>query len=143
MARTVLLSRRALKSCVGSVSCAPFGKVNRTAFLSVSATQSMPAWDQTGTPSGFEGFFHFTSSTTPGSARLITARRCASVSLRQSPDFLMMSSICCETDLSCGALFMVPTPVPLAAHEGAKLSGNSSGELRSEGLTGEDGLQGG
>jgi hypothetical protein len=36
------------------------------------ADETMPSCDQTGTPLGREGFFHFTSS--PGSAPLMTAR---------------------------------------------------------------------
>src|SRR2546427_7846874 len=67
MARTVLLSRRVLNSPFGSLSWAPFGNVSLTAFLRASPMQTMPSWDQTGTPSGREGFFHFTSSITPGS----------------------------------------------------------------------------
>src|ERR1700719_661041 len=74
MARTVLLSKRVLKSPFGSVSLAPFGKVSLTAFLRTSPMQTMPSCDQTATPSGREGFFHFTSSVTPGSAPLIRAR---------------------------------------------------------------------
>src|SRR5437879_8715891 len=61
MARTVLLSRRVLKRPFGSFSWAPFGNVSLTAFLRASPMQTMPSWDQTGTPSGREGFFHFTS----------------------------------------------------------------------------------
>src|SRR2546428_4833857 len=53
---------------------APFGNVSLTAFLRASPMQTMPLWDQTGTPSGREGFFHFTSSITPGSAPLMRAR---------------------------------------------------------------------
>src|SRR5262245_33001910 len=44
----------------------------------------MPSCDQTGTPSGFDGFRHFTSSTTSGSACLMSVRRRASMSPRQS-----------------------------------------------------------
>src|SRR6184192_2840138 len=80
MARTALLSRRVLKSPFGSFSWAPFGNVSLTAFLRASPMQTMPSWDQTGTPSGREGFFHFTSSTTPGSASLIRVRSWASLS---------------------------------------------------------------
>ena len=35
MARTLLPSRRALRSCFGSFSWAPFGNVSRTAFFSI------------------------------------------------------------------------------------------------------------
>src|SRR5881409_4282642 len=80
MARTVLLSRRVLNSPFGSLSWAPFGNVSLTAFLRASPMQTMPSWDQTGTPSGREGFFHFTSSITPGSALLMRARSWPSLS---------------------------------------------------------------
>src|SRR5207248_8932307 len=51
MARTVLLSKRVLKSPFGSFSWAPFGNVSLTAFLRVSPMQTMPSWDQTATRS--------------------------------------------------------------------------------------------
>src|SRR5664280_832241 len=44
----------------------------------------MPSCDQTGTPSGLEGFLHFCSSTAPGSACLINWRIWESVAPRQS-----------------------------------------------------------
>src|SRR5262245_53526152 len=54
----------------------------------------MPSCSHTGTPSiAFDGFRHFTSSTTSGSACLMMARTRASVSPRQSPSFLMRASI--------------------------------------------------
>jgi hypothetical protein len=93
MARTLLLSRRALKSFFGSFICAPFGNVSRTAFLSISPMHTIPPTDHTGTPSGLEGFFHFTSSATAGPAPRTISRSRDSVSPRQSPDFLMMASI--------------------------------------------------
>src|SRR5262249_34225551 len=93
MARTLLLSRRALKSFFGSFIWAPFGKVNRTAFLSISPMHTMPFRDHTGTPSGLEGFFHFTSSTTAGPAPRTIPRSRDNVSPRQSSEFLMMASI--------------------------------------------------
>lgn len=93
MARTLLLSRRALKSCFGSSTWAPFGNVNRTAFLSISPMQTMPSSDHTGTPSGLEGFFHFTSSARSGPAPRTTARSRANVSPRQSSERSMMASI--------------------------------------------------
>src|SRR5215472_2424680 len=92
-ARTLPLSRRALKSFFGSFIWAPFGKVNRTAFLSISPMHTLPFRDHTGTPSGLEGFFHFTSSTTAGPAPRTIPRSRDSVSPRQSPEFLMMASI--------------------------------------------------
>src|SRR5690242_10041878 len=45
----------------------------------------MPSCDQTGTPAGFDGFLHFTSSTTSGSASLMSLRTRASIAPRQSP----------------------------------------------------------
>src|SRR5258708_11859571 len=100
MARTVLLSRRVLKSPFGSFSRAPFGNVSLTAFLRASPMQTMPSWDQTGTPSGREGFFHFTSSITPGSAALIRARSWPSLSPLQPVVFRTMASICWDADAS-------------------------------------------
>src|SRR5437867_4793985 len=100
MARTVLLSRRVLKRPFGSFSWAPFGNVSLTAFLRVSPMQTMPSWDQTGTPSGREGFFHFTSSITPGSAPLIRARSWPSLSPLQPAVFRTMASICWDADAS-------------------------------------------
>src|SRR5258706_1639898 len=43
MARTVLPSRRVLKSFFGSFTLAPLGNVSLTAFLSVSATHIIPS----------------------------------------------------------------------------------------------------
>src|SRR6266851_4334742 len=100
MARTALLSRRVLKSPFGSFSWAPFGNVRRTVFLRVSPMQTMPSWDQTGTPSGREGFFHLTSSITPGSAPLIRARSWPSLSPLQPVVFWTMASICWDADAS-------------------------------------------
>src|SRR5438552_17367954 len=60
----------------------------------------IPAWDQTGTPS------HFHSSTTSGSASLISSRTRDSVSPRQSPSSLILASIKREGDFAfCGASF--------------------------------------
>src|SRR6202165_328983 len=100
MARTVLLSRRVLNSPFGSLSWAPFGNVSLTAFLRASPMQTMPSWDQTGTPSGREGFFHFTSSITPGSAPLMRARSWLSLSPLQPAVLRTMSSICWDADAS-------------------------------------------
>src|SRR6059058_5448038 len=61
---------------------------------------TMPSWDQTGTPSGREGFFHFTSSITPGSASLMRARSWLSLSPLQPAVLRTMSSICWEADAS-------------------------------------------
>ena len=51
-ARTVALSSRALNTCSGSSSSAPFGNVSRTALLSASPMQMFPSRDHTGTPIG-------------------------------------------------------------------------------------------
>jgi len=83
---------RELKSFLGSLSSAPCGNVSRTAFLSISPMHTMPSLDHTGTPSGLDGFFHFTSSMTDGLALSTTWRSRASVSPRQSLAFLMMAS---------------------------------------------------
>ena len=101
MARVVLLSSLVLKSFFRSAIRAPLGKVNLTAFLSASPTQTIPSWDQTGTPAGLLGFFHFTSSTTEGDALLIEARSRPSVSPRQSRSPLMIESISREALLIC------------------------------------------
>ena len=42
---------------------APFGNANRTALLSISPMQTIQSRPHDA-PSGLEGFFHFTSSTT-------------------------------------------------------------------------------
>src|SRR6478609_9207316 len=83
MARTLLLSRRALKS--------PFGNVNRTEFLSISPMHTMPSKDHTGTPSGLEGFFHLTSSSMARSAASTIPRSRDNISPRQSPALAMMA----------------------------------------------------
>src|SRR5205823_9452719 len=57
-------------------------------------------------PPGLEGFLHFTSSTTSGSASLMRARSRESVSPRQSPSSLILASINSDGDPGfCGALF--------------------------------------
>ena len=90
-ARHRVLSRRVLKSLFGFFNRAPLGNVNLTALLSVSAKHSIPSWDHTGTPSGLDGFFHFTSSMASESACLIKARSRDNVSPRQSPGILILS----------------------------------------------------
>src|SRR5205814_4504205 len=89
-----------LNSPFGSLSWAPFGNVSLTAFLRASPMQTMPSWDQTGTPSGREGFFHFTSSITLGSAPLMRARSWLSLSPLQPAVLRTMSSICWDADAS-------------------------------------------
>src|SRR5580704_6149770 len=80
MARLVLPSRLELKRPEGSSNEAPLAKVNFTTLLYVSPVQIIPACDHTGTPSiEFDGFLHFTSSTTSGSACLMSIRMRASI----------------------------------------------------------------
>src|SRR5437899_7218205 len=94
MARLVLPSRLELKRPEGSGSEAPLAKVIFTTFLYVSPVQIMPACDHTGTPAiEFDGFLHFNSSTTSGSACLMRIRIRASVSPRQSLSSLILASI--------------------------------------------------
>src|SRR5882757_7775186 len=108
MARLVLPSRLELKRPEGSSSEAPLAKVIFTIFLYVSPVQMMPACDHTGTP------LHFHSSTTSGSACLMSIRTRASVSPRQSLSSLILPSISCEgasppsrSDESLFVFFMV------------------------------------
>src|SRR6266436_6372260 len=94
MARLVLPSRLELKRPEGSLSEAPLAKVIFTTFLYVSPVQMIPVWDHTGTPLiEFDGFRHFNSSTTSGSACLMRIRIRASVSPRQSLGSLILASI--------------------------------------------------
>src|SRR3954452_14302611 len=61
----------------------------------------MPACDHTGTPRiAFDGFLHFTSSTTSGSACLMRLRTRASVSPRQSLSAAILASISWEGEAS-------------------------------------------
>jgi hypothetical protein len=60
--------------------------------LSISPTQTMPWKDHTGTPSGLEGFFHFTPSSIAWSAARTTPRSRDNISPRQSSALLMMAS---------------------------------------------------
>src|SRR3954451_2095445 len=63
IARRVPPSRLELKRRDGSGTLAPRANVSFTTFLYVSPVQTIPWCDQTGTPAGFVGFFHFRSST--------------------------------------------------------------------------------
>src|SRR5207248_7975118 len=93
-ARLVLPSRLELKRPEGSANEAPLAKVIFTTFLYVSQVQMIPACDHTGTPAiEFDGFLHFNSSTTSGSACLMSIRIRASVSPRQSLSSLILASI--------------------------------------------------
>src|SRR5512145_1457090 len=61
----------------------------------------IPSCSHTGTPSiEFDGFLHFTSSTTSGSACLMIARTRASASPRQSPNAAILVSINWEGETS-------------------------------------------
>src|SRR5262249_36257824 len=92
-------SRLELKRRDGSLSEAPLAKVSFTTALYVSPVQMMPSCSHTGTPRiAFDGFLHFTSSTTSGSASLMRVRTRASVSPRQSPSSLILAWISCEGD---------------------------------------------
>src|SRR6478735_9220815 len=92
----MLPPRLELNSLAGSSSDAPFANVSFTAFLYVSPVQINPSCDQTGTS-------HFHSSTTPGSACLISARSRESILPRQSPSFLILSSIFFDGDFPFAA----------------------------------------
>ena len=106
MARLVLPSRLELKRPEGSSSAAPLAKVSFTTALYVSPVQMIPSCSHTGTPSiAFDGFLHFTSSTTSGSACLMRLRTRASVSPRQSPSSLILASISREGESSPFASF--------------------------------------
>src|SRR3954451_2437008 len=87
MARRVFPSRLELNRPDGSSRDAPFANVTLTWFLYVSPVQSIPLRYQTGTPR------HFHSSTTSGSAALISSRMRASISPRQSPSSSIRASI--------------------------------------------------
>ena len=69
MARTVLLSSRLLNIPTGIVDLGAVGEGQPHGVLERIGDARMPLWDQTGKiPDGLDGFFHFTSSTAPGSA---------------------------------------------------------------------------
>src|SRR3954470_24023502 len=100
----------------------------------------MPSCSHTGTPSiPFDGFRHFTSSSTSGSACLMMARTRASVSPRQSPSFLIRASIRLAGEsfpVVCAALFFVVAFVMMVspvlhpfARQSARLL-HPSGQLR-------------
>src|SRR5246127_1093522 len=106
IARRVLPPRLELNRPVGSSSRAPLKNVSFTTLLYVSPVQIGPRSDHTGTP-GFEGFLHFHSSTTSGSACLIRARSLERVWPRQSPSSLILNSINCEGDSTSSAELLV------------------------------------
>src|SRR5580704_2516483 len=99
MARLVLPSRLELKRRDGSANEAPLAKVVFTTLLYVSPVQMIPPCDHTGTP------LHFHSSTTSGSAFLMSIRIRASVSPRQSPNSLILASISREGESAAFSCF--------------------------------------
>src|SRR5262245_55629554 len=68
----------------------------------------IPACDHVGVP-GLVGFTHLSSSTTSGSATLISARILVSISPRQSPSPEILAEICFDAAGSCfaGGFFIV------------------------------------
>src|SRR3954452_24981063 len=92
MAHLTFPSRLELNRPEGSFRAAPFAKVILTTFLYVSPVQMIPSCAHTGVP------LHFHSSTTSGSASLISARSRESVLPRQSSNSLMRASIRREGD---------------------------------------------
>src|SRR5262245_9335053 len=98
-ARLVFPSRLELKSLAGSFNAAPLAKVNFTTDLYDSPVQMMPSRDHTGTPSiEFDGFLHFISSTTSGSASWMSLRILLKVSARQSPSSAIRLSTSPDAD---------------------------------------------
>lgn len=98
MARTVLLSRRELKIFPGSLIRAPCGKVSLTEFFKMFPIHIIPLWDQTGTPMGLLGFFHFTSSTISTPMFIIMSRNRSNVPPRQSSYDVIIAAICSDWD---------------------------------------------
>src|SRR5882757_6900551 len=96
IARLTLPSRLELKSLAGSFNEAPLWKVSLMVALYDSPVQMPPSWDQTGVHP------HFHSSTTSGSACLISARIFASASPLQSPSSAIRSSMSSEADFPAG-----------------------------------------
>src|SRR5688500_14319922 len=109
IARRTFPSRLELKREAGSFSDAPLAKVSFTAFLYDSPVQMMPSCDQTGVP------IHFHSSTTSGSASLMSLRILASAFPRQSPSSAIRFEMSCDADwpwLAPG-LFMFSSSIPV------------------------------
>src|SRR5712692_6544500 len=97
IARLVFPSRLELKSLAGSFNEAPLANVSFTTDLYVSPVQMIPSCDHVGVP-GFVDFTHFTSSTTSGSASLMSLRILLKVSPRQSPSSAILLSIRSDAD---------------------------------------------
>src|SRR5262249_59444518 len=103
IARLTFPSRLALKSLAGSCNAAPLAKVNFTLDLYDSPVQMMPSCDHTGVP------IHFHSSTTFGSAALMSLRIRLKVFPRQSPSSAIFLSISRDADVMA---FAVATTSP-------------------------------
>src|SRR5438034_1339700 len=97
IARRTLPSRLELKRRAGSFRDAPLVKVNFTMDLYVSPVQMIPSCDHVGVP-GFVGFTHFNSSTTSGSASLMSVRTLLRVFPRQSLSSAILFEISCDGD---------------------------------------------
>src|SRR4029077_625009 len=98
IARRTFPSRLELKRRAGSFKDAPLAKVSFTTFLYDSPVQMMPSCDQIGVP------IHFHSSTTSGSASLMSLRILLRVSPRQSPS----SAILFEMSSDAGWPWLAP-----------------------------------
>src|SRR3954468_6492387 len=92
MARLAFPSRLELNSLAGSCNEAPLRKVSFTTDLYDSPVQMMPSCDQTGVP------IHFHSSTTSGSASLMSVRILLRVSPRQSPSSAILFEMSSDAD---------------------------------------------
>src|ERR1700704_4792936 len=92
IARRTFPSRLELKRRAGSFRDAPLAKVSFTTFLYDSPVQMMPSCDQTGAPR------HFHSSTTSGSASLMSLRILPRVSPRQSPSSAILFEMSSDAD---------------------------------------------
>src|SRR3954469_17402108 len=97
IARRTFPSRLELKRRAGSLSDAPLAKVSFTTFVYDSPVQMMPSCDQTGVP-GLVGLTHFHSSTTSGSAALMSARILPRVFPRQSASSPILFEMSCDAD---------------------------------------------
>src|SRR5258708_912279 len=92
IARRVFPSRLELKRRAGSFRDAPLAKVSFTTFLYDSPVQTMPPCDQIGVP------IHFHSSTTSGSASLMSLRILLRVSPRQSASSAILFEMSSDAD---------------------------------------------
>src|SRR5512144_2576847 len=92
IARRTFPSRLELKRCAGSFRDAPLAKVSFTTLLYDSPVQRMPSCDQTGVP------IHFHSSTTSGSASLMSLRILLRVFPRQSPSSAILFEMSSDAD---------------------------------------------